>query len=131
MLCGSGSWLGRGRSAAGTEALFSGADRACQTAVINAVGVVPKGLAQLDTSTKHFNLVGAARRRIRRDEFLVPLGHEVLVMPVPQNRFKNVLALAHKINFPVHTLGVLVQPANHNWSMLVGRSLTHVSLFTV
>lgn len=65
---------------------------------------MPKRLTQFDPSTKNFNLVSASSRGIGRYEFFVLLRDKVFVVTVPQDCFKDVLALAHKICFPIHTL---------------------------
>ena len=79
--------------------LLARTNRSGQPAVIDSVRGVPQGLSQLNPSTKNFNLVGAAGWGIGRNELLVPLRDEVFVVTVPQNSFKNVLALAHISNF--------------------------------
>ena len=72
---------------------------------------MPKGLAQFDSSTQHFNLVGTSGRCVGGDEFLVVLGDEIFVMTVAQDSFKHVLALAHTFCFPVRSFGMPFQPA--------------------
>lgn len=86
----------------GTFTSFARTDCARQPAVINSVSRVPQRLTQFDSATKDFNFVRTARRGIGGYELLVLLGDEVFIMTVPQDSLKYVLALAHKINFPVH-----------------------------
>ncbi|CAD73479.1 hypothetical protein RB3911 [Rhodopirellula baltica SH 1] len=77
--------------------LFARANRARQTAVINAVSRVPKGLAQFNTTTQHFNFLLAACRCIRRSEHLIFVWHEIFIVAVTQDCFEYVFAMSHTI----------------------------------
>ena len=76
--------------------LLAGANRARQSAIVDTVGGVPQGLSEFNPSAKNFNLIRTPCWRIRGHELLIHLGDEVFIVTVPQDSFKNVLALAHK-----------------------------------
>jgi hypothetical protein len=84
--------------------LFAGANRAGESAVVDAVGDVPQGLSQFNAAAEDFDLVGASGWRIGWHEVIVLVWDEVFVVTVPQDCFENVLAMAHKLKFPVFTL---------------------------
>jgi hypothetical protein len=76
--------------------LLAWSDRSCQTAVVNAVVIVPQWLAQLDSATQNFDLLLRSSRRISWQEVTVNDRIKVLVVSILQNRFKYVLAqIAH------------------------------------
>ncbi len=87
-----------------TGDLLARADSTGQTAVIDAVGVVPERLAQLDAAAQNFDLVGAASWSVSGFEFVVLVRDKIFVVAVAQDCFKDVLALTHKIRFP-ETIG--------------------------
>ncbi len=70
--------------------LLAGANRAGQAAEINSIGTMPQRQAKFDALAKLLNLGHGARRGIRRLELIGLLRHEVFVVPVLQDRLKNV-----------------------------------------
>lgn len=79
-------------------------DGTSQTAVIHTVIVVPQRLTQFDSLAKNFDLLQRPGWRVRRLELVVGLRIEILVMPVLENRLKNIFAkTAH--SFPPSIVG--------------------------
>jgi len=79
-----------------THPLLAGTNRSSQTAVVNAIVIVPKRLAQLDSLAEHFDLLLRSGRGIRWQEVRIDDWIEILVVSILQNRLENVLAqIAH------------------------------------
>lgn len=78
--------------------LLARTDRSGQTAVVNAIVVVPQRLAQLDPLAKDFDLFLRSGRCIGRQEMQIDDGIEIFVVSILQNCLKNVLAqIAHRL----------------------------------
>jgi hypothetical protein len=78
------------------ERLLAWANRSGKSAVIDSVVVVPQGLPEFDTTSKDIDLFLRARRSVGRKELCVSNGIKILIVPILENGFKNVLAqIAH------------------------------------
>ncbi len=79
-----------------TPWLLARTNRSGQTAVVDAVVVVPQGLAQFDSLSQYFDLLLRSGRGIGWQEVQINDRIEILVVSILQNRLKNVLAqIAH------------------------------------
>ena len=76
----------------GLPGLLAWADRAGQTAVINAVFGVPKRLAEFDSFSQDFNLVGRARWGVGGMK-VVDRGREIFVVPILQYCLEHIFDL--------------------------------------
>jgi hypothetical protein len=79
----------------GNGTLLAWSDRAGQAAVVDSIGVVPQRLAEFNTTTQNFNLLGASGRCIGGDEVIVFMRDKVFIVAVTQDGFENVLAATH------------------------------------
>lgn len=75
--------------------LLAWSNRTRQTAVVNAVGVVPQRLTKFNTTTQNFDLLWASRRSIGGKEVIVFVWDKVFIVAVTQDGFENVLAATH------------------------------------
>jgi hypothetical protein len=64
------------------QRLLAWANGSGQSAVVNTVGIVPQGLAQLDAATENFDFFGASGGGIGGLEMMIFIGNEVFVMTV-------------------------------------------------
>ncbi len=78
--------------------LFAWANGSRQTAVVDAIGVVPKRLAQFNAFAENFNFLGATCWGVGRGEAIVFVGDKVFIVAVSQDGLKNVLALTHLVS---------------------------------
>ena len=92
--------LGRDRA---SEDLLAWANCPCQTAVVNAIGRMPKRLTKFNSFAEDFNFFSATSGSICWDKGIIQIRYEIFIVTVSENRFKHVLASTHVLSFTLHS----------------------------